>query len=305
MAEIKNECSKAITSLLTLKCSPFLVQLHTATSSNTTSILQQMNKALQYLQALKPSLETRQFISACFNTTPALFPTWLRSLAVPEPKASFACLSKYSLISFVLQNGPDVGIRDGNRIEEGDEKKAYDFIVGNIMPRALTKNILTKAIQSPNPFMTAEALKLLLAILGRFEKLKNDAFISGDVNERIFRHLAKKLALRIPDLQVILSIRSKFDLNVDVQKIENRLYVHHNFVTFNLCKTLKMYACLFPEAFRNVKFDWIKLLSDSSKTFLLTPLSLQHCLLDTMASIQICMEVRLFAFALSLHQCII
>jgi hypothetical protein len=291
LSEIKNECNKTINIVFTdNKNSPFLTLLYSerTTDNSPSIILQQMNKALQYLLAISPSVDTRQFVSVCFKCAPALFPNWLRTLSLPDPKPSFACLSMFSLIGFMLKTGPAECVADSVKFEEGDGKKVYSLLVANILPRALTKNMLTKAIQSSNPFMATQTLKLVAAILRRFKKLAKNAF-SGD--EKKLEFVAEKLAQRMPDLQVILAIRSKFEPNADNSE-DQKKYQHHSFVTMNLCMVLQLYASIFPNAFRTVQFDWTKLLSNSPKTFLSAPLSLQHRIFDTMSSIHKCLKVR-------------
>jgi len=293
LPEIKTECHEMVNLLLSdAERSPFLSQLRSEKIAGNISstVMHQVNRAVQYLLVISPDVDTRKFVSICFRRTPALFPNWLRTLTLPDPKPSFSCLSAFSLIAFMLSNGPEVCLRDVRKLEKGDKKKAYDILIANVVPRALTKNIFTKAIQSPNPFMVVETLKLLSAVLKRFKTFATSTF--GEGSQKL-EYLAEKLAVRMPDLQVLLAIRSKFDpYEKNPKNGDSQLYRYHSFVTMNFCEVLSLYTSIFPNAFKTVQFEWVKLLSDSSETFLSAPLSLQHRLLLTVSAIYNCYEVR-------------
>ncbi len=291
--DIKMECKKTIHMLFTdTENSPFLFFLNSDRSSEHSHLmlLQQMNKSLQYLLAIDNGIETRAFALLSFEQTPALFPNWLRTVSVPEPKPSFACLSTFSLISYMLKNGPSENAAREMKVKNDAGKMVYDLLVTNVIPRALTKNILTKAIQSSNPFMAIQALKLVAVILDRFKKCVDKIHGSKMKHE----YLAEKFAQRMPDLQIILAIRSKFEPN-EAKLDDNPKFHHHNFVTMNLCIVLQLYSSVFPNAFRTGQFDWTKLLSKSTESFLSLPLSLQHRILQTILSIHNSFKVCIFS----------
>jgi hypothetical protein len=295
--EIKNECKNTFEILVSdVKCSPFLTLLRSkrSTDNHYSVILQQVNKALQYQLAISPTVDTRQFVSACFKSTPALFPSWLRTISFPDPKPSFFCLSMFSLVDFMVKNGPEISIKDSMKSDEDGGKKIYELVVSNIIPRGLTKNVLTKAIQSSNPFMVSQALKLIATMLGRFRSIINATLDSNKNRE----FLADKIAHRMPDLQIILAIRSKFEMTADNSNQQQK-FQHHTIVTMDICMILQLYASLFPQAFRTTQFDWTKLLMKSPQILLSMPLSLQHRVLGTISSIHDCFEVCIFCALIS------
>ena len=289
LPEIKSECKEMVQLLLRdTEKSPLLKQINSIGSMETTAlaVLQQTGKAMQTLLTTSPTLDTRKFAVACFQKTPRLFQYWLRTLSLPDIKPSYSCLAKLSLISYMLKNGPNLPDTDVQKFNDNDKKKAFDVSISFTTPRALTKNVLTKGIQSSNPLLVSASLVLLSSVLRRFS-----AIVKQIPNGEKRDYVAEKLLLKMPDLQVLLGVRSKFDPYGHTTSGEQAR--HHSFVTMGICEALCLYAQVFSASFKIVQFEWIKLLSDSSTTFLLAPLSLQHRILTTMLIINDCYEVSM------------
>ena len=287
LPDLKSECKEMVRMLLRdADKSPLLKQINSIGSMETTglAVLQQTGKAMQILLTISPTLDTRKFALACFQKTPRLFQYWLRTVSLPDIKPSYSCLAKFSLVSYMLKNGPDLSTIDAQKFHDTDKKRTFDLIVSYTTPRALTKNVLTKGIQSSNPLLVSEALILLSSLLRRFSAIVKN-IPSGEKRE----YAAERLLLKMPDLQVLLGVRSKFDPHGHETSSQHAR--HHNFVTMGICEALCLYAHNFPTSFRIVQFEWIKLLSDSTTAFLLAPLSLQHRILTTMLTINDCYEV--------------
>ncbi len=291
VSNVRCECKDMVEFLLADdKCSPILLQLRLERekkkNASASSLMSQVNKVVQHLLVSRSDMETRQFVSSCFNSTPSLYPHWMRTVAVPEPKASFSFLSTLALISFMLKNGPEAKSLDDGLLGGNDKKKALDYLVATIVPKALSKNILTKTIHSSNAFMVNETLKLIIVILRRFQHHTRRI---SDKDGRI-ECLVETLLSRLPDIMVLLSLRTRFD-PYEKGSDQCTMNISKSFILFNFCEVLQLYSTVFPRAFKVVQFDWMKLLSDSTTDFLSVPAILQERLLYTMSKINECYEV--------------
>eukprot|EP00554_Chaetoceros_debilis_P000389 CAMPEP_0194092054 /NCGR_PEP_ID=MMETSP0149-20130528/45449_1 /TAXON_ID=122233 /ORGANISM="Chaetoceros debilis, Strain MM31A-1" /LENGTH=2343 /DNA_ID=CAMNT_0038776869 /DNA_START=211 /DNA_END=7242 /DNA_ORIENTATION=+ len=286
---VQLECKTMVTFLISdVQLSPVLIQLRSdaASSGNkkvVSSLMQQMNKTVQHLLNASPDMVTRKFVSRCFTNSPYLFPNWLRTVSIPDPKPSFTFLSTLSLIYFMLDNGPGVALLEPKDAHEMNKKRSLDYLVANVLPKALSKNILTKALQKNNTFLVAETLKLLTVVLRRFQNVR----ASVSTKEESLDCMADTLLMRLPDVMVLLSIRARFD--PFVHNMGGGL-TSRSFVLLSLCDVLRLYVSIFPESFKSIQFDWVKLLSESVKTFLTAPLILQHRILTTLEAVNNCYE---------------
>lgn len=287
---VQLECKTMVNFLVSdIQLSPLLIQLHSdgarsGSKKVVSSLMQQMNKTVQHLLDANPDMVTRKFVSRCFTNSPYLFHNWLRTVSIPDPKPSFTFLSTLSLIYYMLDNGPGVELLETKDTQEMNKKKSLDFLVANVLPKALSKNIFTKALQKNNTFLVAETLKLLTVVLRRFQNVR----ASFSTKEEKLDCTADTLFMRLPDVMVLLSIRARFDPFVDNA---GGGFTSRGFVMLSLCDVLHLYVSIFPEAFKSFQFDWVKLLSESANTFLTAPLILQHRILTTLQAVNNCYEV--------------
>jgi hypothetical protein len=160
-----------------------------------------------------------------------------------------------------------------------------DQVFISIVPAKLKKHVLTKAVQSSNALVVSETLKLLYSLIHRFHKVMQDI---KEKQEPFSNLLVDAFIRRLPDLQAILSVRSRFDPfspggNVSASAV----------VIGHVCKVLDSFASNLPESLNTVKFDWIKLLPENAGTFCSATPILQLQLLSTLEITLALQEVRM------------
>ena len=274
--------------------SPFLKQLQSDRFSDNilASCTNNLTRCIQILLSCSADMvETRTFVLRCFNNTPKLFTAFLGIVTVPEPMPSFSCISSFDLITFLIEKGPHVwNFIDGGKINLTAEKAVF-----NIVPRGLTKNILTKALQNSNPLLLLGCLKVIRAVMNRLDCFINDvsAMVGG---QSLVKKCVNILIKRLPDLQVLLSVRSKFD---PFRLNENSKQVANSVVTMNFCEVLRRYASVFTTVISSLQFDWIKFLPENATVFCSAEMGLQNRLLTTLTSIYDCYQVSFLTVYLS------
>jgi hypothetical protein len=182
-----------------------------------------------------------------------------------------------------LKRGPTTTLFHGSK---DDEDESLDHILATIIPRALNKNVLTKGIQSSNPFLVVEMLKLLSVLFHRCKNIINHVF----ADDRRSLITEKIIETKLPDVQVLLGIRLKFgtcDSNTD-----NNSCWQQYFITMGICDILTLCALDFPQIFKSLHFDWLKLLPNPVSGFLMLPKCLQYRIMTTISSIHRCYKVR-------------
>lgn len=94
------------------------------------------------------------------------------------------------------------------------------------------------------------------------------------------------LSRRLPDLQAIVALRSKFDPFSSSQMMDEKgsSKLSHFIVVMCMCEVLDMYLYLQHQSIVSANFDWIKLLPDSPDQFLDANPVLQRRLLKTLDS---------------------
>jgi hypothetical protein len=264
--------------------SPLLQDLHSVGSSHFVKNI--VNRAIHKLLDTCKTYEKRFFVTSVFQKSPSLFTDWLRTVSIPDPEPTYSYLSKLSFLSFTLKMGPTMELLHDGELYEDDQKKDSERIIAAIIPRALTKNILTKGIQSANPLLVIETLKLLSVILRRCRILVE----SIPLHEKQLFVREKIANAKIPDLQVILGTRSKFEAYHHPNK--DQYAWQQILVTMAICDVIKLYARECPQVFINLQFDWLKLLPVSTSSFHTVPVCFQYRILTTISSIHSCYEVR-------------
>ena len=150
---IKQQSQMIVATILSdTKKSPFLNILHSDRSSESilSSCTSNLTRCIQVLLASSSDvIDTRAFILSCFSRTPKLFISHLKFLTVPEAKPSFSCISSYALIAYMLDRGPCAWNCSDDELKDLTAEK----VVLQIVPRGLTKNVLTKTLQTSNALL--------------------------------------------------------------------------------------------------------------------------------------------------------
>ena len=145
-------------------------------------------------------------------------------------------------------------------------------------------SVLSKAMQSKNALVVSETLKCLIYVVQRTQTVKEKICSEMDETSKFWAVLSTRAAALLPDLQVLLSTLSRFDL-MGGDRAAAVLCGH-------LCQLLLSYASVLPEIIQEVKFDWIKLLPSQAETFCGLPLMLQVRLLRTLETLLRINKVR-------------
>jgi len=217
-------------------------------------------------------LAWQQCLCRGLTSTPAMLPTIFSKLTMPDSnKQPFSFLARLRFISSILKISAPIACKN---MDAQVSDNSDDSILQHLLPQGLKKIILSKALQSKNAMVVAETIKCMICVLQRAGLVhqqidKNDESLRGT--------LCAKLSLLLPDLQVILSTLSRFDLTG-----ENRAAP---ILCGHLCQLLLTYASTFPTLIEDIKFDWIKLLPGQASVFCSLPLPLQSSLLKTLETI--------------------
>ena len=199
-----SECRRVLFLLLGDKDrSPFLSHIHDEATAAAKEIGGRsspqehiVNRALMWLLNNERSLPMRAFILHCLRTTPQLLLSFFRSLPMPEAKPTYECLSAIAFVSNVMTDGPSILDCLGGAISS---TIASDQAMHLILPTSASKAFLTKAVQNPNALLVAEVLRLISDALKRADEGGNQVMVSDALQKRL------------PDLQILLSLRSRFD----------------------------------------------------------------------------------------------
>ena len=259
--------------------SPFLLRInHSKTGDNqATHSAQQLVRAMVLLLQSRPSLPMQRSLIHCLRTTPMLVLPFVKMISVPDPKQSFAFIARMAFLFRLLREAPPVA----SCIESGAHLDAQQVeqILAAIVPANLKKHILSKGLQSPNALIVSETLKLLYALIDRFRCFVGDT--KGKAGEEEFhKSLADAFVRRLPDLQPLVSVRSRFDpFGSEGDMKVSAIVLGH------VCKVLDSCALYLPDIILNAKFDWKKLLPTNAETFCFATPLLQFQLLQTLQNI--------------------
>ena len=222
--------------------------------------------------------------------TPTLLPDLFQKLTVPDPnKHPFSFLARLRFISLVVQSDgttPAACLTHLTTLGRCVVESNVDPVVRILAPSALKKTVLSKAMQSKNALLVAETLKCLICLIQRIDTVKNSIFAENEAEDaaKFWALLSAKVVILLPDLQVLLSTLSRFDL-AEGDRAAPVLCGH-------LCQLLLSYASNLPEVILGVKFDWIKLLPVETEIFCRLPATLQVKLLRTLEALLTINKVR-------------
>jgi hypothetical protein len=144
-----------------------------------------------------------------------------------------------------------------------------------LMPTGLTKSNLGKAIQSSNALFVTQTLKLIMAILERAHACMEQFRSETEFTDALAFALLKKL----PDVQALLAVRSKFDPFSESHASSSSSLLGYSIVTIHLFQVICLYAKVLPRQLQAIKFDWTKLLPEDPNVFLRSNKALQYGLL--------------------------
>jgi hypothetical protein len=269
--------------------SPFLSRINNSKQDDklAAQCAQQLVRAMMLLLQRRPSLAMQRFLIHCLQTTPKLVPYFFKVIPVPDPKQqTFPFVARMGFLFRLIREAPTTAtavscVGNGDRVDSQDA----DEIIVSIIPQNLKKHILSKALQSSNALIASETLKLLCALVDRYRRFLVDN--KEDTGEELNSLLADTFIRRLPDMQPLLSMRSRFDpfTGGDGAKASTIVIGH-------VCTVLNSYALNLPQMLHSVKFDWAKLLPTSAETFCSASPVLQFQLLQTLENVLSLHEVR-------------
>jgi hypothetical protein len=267
--------------LAVTRLSPFIQSQKVDTKASRTGEQQMVRAMILLLDS--HSLEIQRFLLYCVEITPSLFPALFRALLFPDSKRCASFLSRLNFVSRLLREGPPPALCLINMEKLVDDRR-FDQILAVVLPAGLKRATISKAMQSSNPLVVNETLKLLVLALGRFRALKTH--LENHVKADALDLLADAFTHWLPDLQIVLAALSRF-----ANLSRNKCNV---FVVSNICALVQAFVSVVPGSVREVKFDWIKLLPDSAEVFCKSPHSIQMTLLRALRDVLVVREVRTF-----------
>lgn len=233
--------------------SPFLKRISGKDDDKLSSIYMTfMVKALNQVLNASPSIHTQNFIIYSMTETPLLLPGFFRYIKIPDVNATFAFLSRLHLVSRIMKEGPPPS---ACLVVTDLSPRGIENTLSNLLPQHLNKQVLSRALQSSNPLTVFEAAKTILRSISRY-RLMVVSFKNSSFQELV----SKAFLSRLPDVQALVSTRSKFDPFANEKK-------DSVLVNGLICRVLEDLAETFPIAVTSVKFDWTKLLPDPISLF--------------------------------------
>jgi hypothetical protein len=214
------------------------------------------SKVLQFLQQIKNPQEhlVRDLILRVLRTHPDCVPDYIQAFPYSlEPRPSTRWAANVTLAVYALQvqgrvvatsmhprlvliaTGHDDGKAVHFTVDDTDTADtvggvAADTLISNVFPRGLTRALLTRGVLSTNVVVCAHVLRLLRAVLGRFEQLLTTVcnvtlktageLLAGAGQSQLGRirfstagkravTMAKVLSVLLPDVQSIIAVRAK------------------------------------------------------------------------------------------------
>jgi hypothetical protein len=224
-------------------------------------------------------IQTQQFLVHCIEKTPSLLPNLFRVLSFPEPKNVFGFISNINFVSTLIREGPSplACIPPNN---DQDTEVAMDDMFLTIVPLKLRRHPIAKALQSGNPLVVLECLKLIARALERFDLLKSEGIKKKQWSQDYVDQLSTAFAQWLPDLQIVLTVRTRFDgfsRNKVNMLISNALYL-----------VVESFCLVLPSLVRDASFDWMKLLPNSEQFSRATPIIQRRVLKSLKLIIDVC-----------------
>lgn len=267
--------------------SPFLARMkHSKADDNQVAhCAQQLVRAMMFLLQHCPSLSIQQFLIKCLQTTPTTVPYFFKMVTVPDAVHAFSYIARMGFIFRLIREVPPVSSCIGGDAYLDTEQ--VDRVVSSIIPSSLKRQILSKALKSSNALIVSEALKVIYALTDRYHNFITDIETRPGTEE--LRGLVTDAFLRrLPDIQSLLSVRTRFDPFTSVGDAKAG-----PIVIGQVCKVLDSFALYLPDVLNNAKFSWFKLLPIDAEAFCSTSPVLQYQLLHTLELVLGSQEVRM------------
>jgi hypothetical protein len=231
----------------------------------------------------------RNLLEVGLLASPSLVVPYMRSLGgssgILDPRPDSACLKAYRFVAWLVETAPLPTKVD---LVHGDDPQ---HLLGWVMPAALGKRELTKAVLHANILVCCAGTAVTHAVLERVGRMSSP----GDAIRDTVRH-------RLPEIQTLLSMRGRlggsidasttasadedagFDGIVDIAQSagENFAVKARVMVWRRLLSLLRAYQATLPEAVYAANFDFSKLLPPLP-AFLAAPVVLQQELLHLLS----------------------
>ena len=231
-------------------------------------------------------MKVRRFLVYCIQQYPPLFPEFFRVISIPDPGKHFPFMSTLRFLGVLIHQGPSPCDCFANLELTANAETSTTDLLAAIWPSKLKRQAVTKAMQSENPLVVLECVKFLLGTIERFGTL--DQSLPDEISSPALQgSVRSEVVSLLPDLQVILAVRSKKDISPD-SKGGSMIY-------FALHLLLERYTLNFPAQVSESSFDWMKLIPQSHE-FLKAPSFVQQTMLRCLGSIVRACSVSLDMF---------
>lgn len=271
--------------------SPFLSSTQHRSNNKNQSSWQKLFRALLSSMAIS-DLPARDFILTCTTTSKVLLPILFKVVTVSDIQDTIESISTHALVRNLMLNGPSAyscytESQPIARTHIGAEKASNIFDIEYLllctMPSSLGKSAQTKAILQQNDFIVYESLKMIIVALKRLGRLLQDINDCEGLDDQkgVLGAIEEAALQRLPDVQSLLSVRSKYDFYSGKNKSSTEV----TRVVGNLVlESLTLYGLYLSRSIDEVKFDWMKILPPDVKTFYSIPEALQFQTLYTAKS---------------------
>ncbi|VEU34047.1 unnamed protein product [Pseudo-nitzschia multistriata] len=164
---------------------------------------------IRLLESQKAGVELRRFLLYCTKQNPTLITELFTMLAMPDAKNSFAFVSRASFITLLLSQGPSARICLSSKI--GGRPILVDDVLPVLFPMKLKGQFFAKSLNNGNHLVRLECFKMIIVILNRFQSLREEGTTMYKWDKRFIERLREATFQWLPDLQILLSLRSRFD----------------------------------------------------------------------------------------------
>ncbi|KAG7361701.1 nucleolar pre-ribosomal-associated protein 1 [Nitzschia inconspicua] len=165
---------------------------------------------VRLLEFSNTSQNLRLFIIFALTTSPFLLKDFFRMLDIPDGRNSFAFISKLSLVTAILVNGPSTITCLASARSIGVDY-SEDDLVGTFLPSKLKGQTLTRALQMGNAIVRMECFKLVISVINQFNCLLQDNASALILGEESIGKLRKMLLHLIPDYPTLLLLQTQIE----------------------------------------------------------------------------------------------
>eukprot|EP00980_Cylindrotheca_fusiformis_P009346 scaffold2047_cov129-Cylindrotheca_fusiformis.AAC.25 len=169
---------------------------------------QQVRALIQLLHVPNGGIQMHHFIIDCTAKQPALLSSLFRMLKFPDPNKTFDFVSSVHFVSSLIRRGPSPATclattpyTTGNP----------EDVLLTLFPIQFKRQALARGLQSGNSLIVLESLKLLSAVINRFELLKAEGSEQMKWSDDYISILSDELTRWLPDMQILLKVKARFD----------------------------------------------------------------------------------------------